>query len=57
MAAPPVAGAIAVARQLRPSATVDQIEGALERTGTAVLDSRNGVLLTRIHLANLLRGL
>ena len=52
MAAPHVAGAIASIRQARPTATVDQILSALQRRGTAVTDSRNGITRTRINLAN-----
>ena len=59
MAAPHVAGAIAVARAFRPgltgtAATVDSIQSALQRSGTAVTDSRNSITRTRIHVANLL---
>jgi len=52
MAAPHVAGAFAQIRQSRPTATVDQILSALQRRGTAVYDSRNGITRTRINVAN-----
>jgi len=54
MAAPHVAGAFAVARSFSPAASVDQILVALQRSGTAVYDDRNGVTRTRIHVANAL---
>ncbi len=42
MAAPHVAGAWAVLRQAKPSATVSEILGALQSTGQPVTDSRPG---------------
>lgn len=51
MAAPQVAGAFAVMRANRPTATVSTILGALQRRGTAVLDSRNSVTRTRIDIS------
>jgi len=53
MAAPHVAGAYAVLRQLRPTASVDQVLTALQRSGTAVADGY-GVTRTRIHVHNAL---
>lgn len=50
MAAPHVAGAIAVLKQLRPAATVAQVLSALQRSGVGVYDSRNGVTVTRIDV-------
>jgi subtilisin family serine protease len=56
MAAPQVAGALAILTQKRPTATVDQMVAALARSGStggvAVYDSRNGVTRTRINIAN-----
>lgn len=56
MAAPHVAGAIAILSQKRPTASVDQLLGALQRSGStggvAVTDSRNNVTRTRINVAN-----
>jgi len=58
MAAPQVAGAMAVLTQKRPSATVDQLVTALQRSGStggvAVTDTRPGtkVTRTRINVAN-----
>jgi subtilisin family serine protease len=50
MAAPHVAGAIAVLKQFRPSATVAQVLSALQRSGVGIYDSRNGVTVTRIDV-------
>jgi hypothetical protein len=52
MAAPQVAGAFAVLRQVRPTYTSDQIRAALSRNGVAVQDSRNGVVRTRIAIGS-----
>lgn len=53
MAAPHVAGAFAVLRQRRPTATVDQIVTALQRSGVSVSDGY-GITRTRINVANAL---
>jgi len=50
MAAPHVAGAIAVLKAYRPSATVDQSQNALRLSGPGLYDSRNGITRTRINL-------
>jgi hypothetical protein len=42
MAAPHVAGALAVLREARPDASVDELLEALQQTGKAVTDSRSG---------------
>jgi subtilisin family serine protease len=54
MAAPHVAGAFATLRQARPTATVDQVQSALHRSGVSVSDSRQSVPIvrTRIHVDN-----
>lgn len=50
MAAPHVAGAAAVLRAARPSATVDQLVTSMRLSGPAVYDSRNGVSRVRINV-------
>lgn len=50
MAAPHVAGAIAVLRSANPSASVDKIELSLENTGTDVTDPDNNVTKPRIEV-------
>jgi len=50
MATPHVAGAWAVLKQVSPTASVRQILQVLYTTGTPVSDSRNGVVLPRIHV-------
>lgn len=50
MATPHVAGAWAVLKQVAPAATVAQIKRILAQTGTPITDSRNGVILPRIHV-------
>ena len=57
MAAPHVAGAIAVLRQARPSATVDEIENALKNTGEMISDPKNGIAKPRIDLQAALNAL
>ncbi len=52
MAAPQVAGAWALMREGRPGYTLAQTLAALQRRGTAVSDSRNGLVRTRINVAN-----
>ena len=57
MAAPQVAGAMAVLTQKRPAATVDQLVAALQKAGptggVSVTDSRgNNITRTRINVAN-----
>lgn len=50
MAAPQVAGALALLRQLQPTATPDQMEIALKGSGPAVKDSRNGIVRKRLDV-------
>jgi subtilisin family serine protease len=50
MAAPHVAGAIAVLKQKRPGATVAQLLNALYKSGPAIYDSRNGIKRIRINV-------
>lgn len=49
MATPQVAGCWAVLKQVRPSASVQQIENALKTTGVSVTDPRNGLTFSRIN--------
>jgi subtilisin len=51
MAAPHVAGAWAVIKQQKPTATVAQVLAALQNTGKTVVDSKNGLAKKRIQLA------
>ncbi len=50
MAAPHVAGAVAVLKSMNPSASVDEIEQALEDNGVSVLDARNNLTFPRLDL-------
>lgn len=50
MAAPHVAGAIAVLRQSRPAATIQQVVNALHQSGASVYDGRNGITRSRINV-------
>ncbi len=49
-ATPHVAGAWAILKQKKPTATVSEILNALVRTGRPVLDTRNGITKPRIQL-------
>ena len=50
MAAPHVAGAWAVLKAAKPSATVSDIFNALQTTGAAILDARNSIIKPRIQV-------
>ncbi len=50
MAAPQVAGAVAVLRQVASNATAGQIEAAIKRSGVPVKDSRNGIVRKRLDV-------
>ena len=50
MATPHVAGAFAAIRSMVPTANVNDVLGALQSTGTAITDSRNGITRRRINL-------
>jgi subtilisin family serine protease len=50
MAAPHVAGAWAVLKQKKPSASVSEIKDILEFTGMPILDTRNSIVTKRIDL-------
>jgi len=50
MAAPHVAGAVAVLRGMDPDLTVDEIEELLTTSGTDVTDDRNGRVTPRLQL-------
>jgi len=51
IAAPHVSGAIATIREAVPAATADEIDNALALSGVAIVDSRNGITLPRIRVA------
>ena len=57
MAAPHVAGAIAVLRQKNPTATPDAVLTALKATGTPVTDPRNNLVKPRINVDLALKAL
>ncbi|KWT76033.1 S8 family serine peptidase [Candidatus Magnetominusculus xianensis] len=50
MAAPHVAGAWAVLKQIKPSASVVRILNVLKDTGVSIKDSRNGLIKPRIQV-------
>ncbi|THB74915.1 MAG: PKD domain-containing protein [Gammaproteobacteria bacterium] len=50
MAAPHVAGAVAVLKTINPEASVDEIERVLEESGVSVLDTRNDLTFPRLDL-------
>lgn len=50
MAAPHVAGAIAVLREAKPSATVDDMVAVLKCTGVSIRDARNGLIKPRVQV-------
>jgi subtilisin family serine protease len=50
MAAPHVAGAVAVLNSVVPDAIVDEIEEALISSGVSVTDTRNGVVVPRVQV-------
>jgi len=54
MAAPHVAGAFAILKQALPSADVSRLVNILQGTGLAVVDPRNGVVRSRIQVAEAL---
>jgi subtilisin family serine protease len=49
-ASPHAAGAAAVLFSLKPSLTVDAVESLMKRTGTTIVDTRNGIGAPRIDL-------
>jgi hypothetical protein len=54
MAAPHVAGAFAILKEALPSADVSRLVNILQGTGLAVVDPRNGVVKSRIQVAEAL---
>jgi subtilisin family serine protease len=54
MAAPHVAGAWALLRQVEPTASVDKTLELLKLTGDPVLDSRSGLVKPRINLSKII---
>ena len=57
MATPHVAGAWAVLKQAKPSATVPEVLTALRNTGVAITDPRNSVTKSRIRIFEALQAL
>jgi subtilisin len=57
MAAPHVAGAWAVLKQAKPSATVPEVLTALQTTGVPVTDPRNGLTKSRIRVSEAVQAL
>jgi subtilisin family serine protease len=58
-AAPHVAGALALLLQLKPSASPDELEGALKSSGQPIADPGNGLAIPRIDVgtaANQIKG-
>lgn len=54
MATPHVSGAFALLKEAGPDLTVTQMLGALQNTGLAILDSRNGITKPRIQILDAL---
>ena len=54
MATPHVTGAFALLKEAGPDLTVTQMLDALQNTGTAVLDARNGITTPRIRILDAL---
>lgn len=50
MAAPHVAGALALLRQQTPSSDADQLESRLKSTGLSITDARNGLARPRLRV-------
>jgi subtilisin family serine protease len=50
MAAPHVAGAVAVLKSIAPDAFVEEIEDALTSSGVPITDTRNGVVVPRVQV-------
>lgn len=57
MAAPHVAGAFAILRQRKPTATVGQMTSALIATGQPITDSRNSIVKPRIRVDRALQAI
>jgi len=57
MAAPHVAGAWAILKQAKPSATVPEILSALQTTGLPITDPRNGITKSRIEILDALQAI
>ncbi len=57
LAAPHVSGAFALIKEAGPSLTVTQVLSALQSTGLAVLDARNGITKPRIRILDALFAL
>ncbi|MBF0516980.1 MAG: S8 family serine peptidase [Nitrospirae bacterium] len=57
MASPHVAGAVAILKQARPSASVSDIIYALENTGVQVSDYRSGIIKPRLNVSSAIQKL
>ena len=57
MAAPHIAGAMAILKQKSPNATVDRMLNVMITTGQPITDSRNGIIKPRLRVQNALQAI
>ncbi len=57
MAAPHIAGAMAILKQKSPNATVDRMLNVMISTGQPITDSRNGLIKPRLRVENALQAI